>query len=504
MPVLRSGRFSIVPPDPAGTIESLSALGYSLEAAVADIVDNSIDAKASKVDIHFHWDGSNSHVAVVDNGLGMAEDGLVEAMALAKRGPGTRREDRELGRFGMGMKTASFSQSTHLSVWSMTSESPGAFRAWDLDEVIGTGEWRLMETVDPSTESRLNRYIPKVTAWGSGTVVVWSGLRRLVGAETQAEDEDALAHFHDAIARVEWHLGMTFARFMRARPRKPPVGVRINGRTIEPWDPFMAKHSQTLAQPTEKLLLEGAEVVVSPFVLPPRRSLSDDDFERGGGPRGWLEQQGFYLYRNDRLIVAGDWLGLPRCRKDEKHILARIAVDVPASLDRQWSIDVKKASAEPPLQLRGSLRRTARATREQARRVLSTGVRVTARQHADELSYVWKPESKGGELRLRLNWQHPMVQDALDVAADDRGKLKSLLRFMEETAPIGALRVMFDPETVVEHAPFSDAPEEVVEIARRMYESFISRGLTPHQAKQRLTHTSPFDEFPELVEQLNI
>jgi hypothetical protein len=498
-----SDNYSIVPPDPAGTIESLSALGYSVESAISDIVDNSIDAGAQRISVFFHWNASDSHVAVVDDGEGMDAEGLETAMALARRGRGIARDQGELGRFGMGLKTASFSQCTTLSVWSKNATSDASTRVWDLDEVVRSGEWRLRQVPDASVAETIGKYLGSDLVRESGTVVIWSGLRTLVD-DSSVDDEEALRHFLEAIDRVDKHLGMTFSRFLTGTGKRSRVEMTINDSPVRAWDPFMTAHPATLSQPTETVDLEGELVRVRPYVLPPKSSLTQEEFDAAGGPLGWLNQQGFYVYRNDRLIVPGGWLDFRGFRQDEKHVLARVALDVPAELDREWSVDVKKATASPPLKLRGTLRRTAKATRETARNVIASRTRSNAITTTDELTFLWRTEKQDSTVRLRLNWGHPLVAAAMESARDDSSKVRALLRMLEETAPVGALRILFDPDQDKQYQPFMEAPEEVLTIGRRIYEAYISRGLTPPQARQRLITTPPFDEYPDLLIDLEI
>ena len=498
--------YDVVPPDPAGTIESLGALGYTLESAIADLVDNSIDADAHAVNINFHWSGPNSYITVADDGHGMTEAELQTAMAIAARGPRTYRSAAELGRFGMGLKTASFSQASRLSVWTrpLESEQP-TVRVWDLEHVVNAGEWQLLHQADDAGEKILAHESTHLS--GPGTVVLWQRLSKLVDELAELDDEDSHRQFLEAVARVEAHLAMTFGRFLPGgrHTGARPLQIRINGAEVKAWDPFLQWHGSTLTRPIERLQVEGQAVTLQPFVLPPKRRLTNEEYQLAAGPHGWLEQQGFYVYRNNRLIVAGDWLGLPGFRNDEKHILARIAIEIPSTLDHAWSVDVKKATAHPPITLRGSLRRTAKATRAEAQRVLSSIGKTVAHEKADDLSFVWRPERNGGDLRLRINWDHPLVKQALQASPDARPTVRALLRFMEETVPLPALRILFDQEEDRDYEPFSKAPtDEIISIAERMYGAYVSQGLTPQQAIIRLQHTPPFNEYPDLLSALHL
>lgn len=494
--------YDLAAPDPGGTIASLSALGYSLEAAVADIVDNSVDAKAKNVTVDFHWAGGDSYVVIADDGEGMSEIELVTAMTLGERGPQVDRSPNELGRFGMGLKTASFSQASQLVVWSKSEAGKPCQRVWDLSEVLRTKEWRLQWSPDDTGSAILARYQDRPR----GTVVLWRDLGKIVTEGDSHDDESAHRLFFEAVERVDQHLGMVFCRFLGARlseSRLTRVSIQVNGSTVQPWDPFM--QSAALIQPVEHLSAAGSTVLVRPFILPPKRRLTDEQFRLGGGPRGWLDQQGFYIFRNDRLILAGDWLGLGAFRKDEKHILARVAVEVPSALDALWAIDVKKASAHPPVALKGHLTRIGKAIRAKSQAVLTHVGRTATVVQADELSYAWRPERTSGEVRVRLNWHHPLVQDAVRLSGDGKSAVKALLRYLEETVPLPALRMMFDDEEDRDYVPFhSVAPDEVVSVAERMLAAFINSGLSPVAAGKRLLVTYPFNEYTDLPVRLGL
>lgn len=496
--------YDVAAPDPSGTIGSLSALGYSLESAVADIVDNSIDAQAKTITVDFHWAGDDSHVVIADDGHGMSESELRTAMTLGERGTQVGRGKAELGRFGMGLKTASFSQSSKLTVWSKKKASPATVRVWDLGEVLKSREWRLLRQADGAAQDILDR----VAKRQQGTIVLWQDLGKIVTEGDTHDDEAAHRLFFEAVQRVVDHLGMVFCRFLGApgaSGRARRISLVVNGSEVRAWDPFLQSNPATLAQPAEYLAAADSTVVVRPFVLPPKRRLSDEQFRLGGGPRGWLDQQGFYVFRNDRLILAGDWLGLARFRKDEKHVLARVAVEVPSDLDALWSIDVKKASAHPPLALKGQLTRIGKDIRAKSQGVLTHVGRVAAVVQADELSYGWKPERKGDAVRVRLNWEHPLVRDALKEAGDGKPTVRALLRYLEETIPVPAIRMMFDEETDRDYTPFqSVAPDEVVSVAEKMFASFVHSGLTPTAAAKKLYVTYPFNEYEDLPERLGL
>jgi hypothetical protein len=221
--------YDVVQPDPS-LIESLRSVGYSLPAAVADIVDNSIAAQAKNISITFHWAGRDSRVVILDNGCGMAEAELRAAMRPGSRNPLEERDPKDLGRFGLGLKTASLSQCRKLCVASKPARGSLSTRTWDLDALADSPEWRLLHDPPPAAQAS----IQELDATPKGTAVIWSDLDRIIGNEHPG---DAIAHarFNDAIDQVRDHLSLTFHRFLEARSFQ----LSLNGRPILPWNPFM-------------------------------------------------------------------------------------------------------------------------------------------------------------------------------------------------------------------------------------------------------------------------
>ena len=159
---------------------------------------------------------------------------------------------------------------------------------------------------------------------------------------------------------------------------------------------------------------------VAGFVLPHLRYLSDEEARLAAGPGGWLDQQGFYVYRRDRLILAGDWLGIRGFRKEDKYILARVAVDIPAELDSEWSIDVRKSAAVPPLAARAHLQRIgAEARRRAACRSDPSRAHRGAASRAPTSSTHGPSSRSNGQVTCRVNRKHPLVQQVLRGGTDD-------------------------------------------------------------------------------------
>lgn len=483
--------FEVVNPDPGALIESLRSFGYSLEASIADIVDNSVTAGACNIHIQFSWSGEQSTIAIMDDGCGMTEDELVNAMRPGSRSPLEERDPGDLGRFGLGLKTASFSQCRKLSVGSKAAGHEPAIRIWDLDYVNQCREWRLRKVDPRDSDSTFSALKTRK----SGTIVLWEWIDRLVrGAEKDDSRREEL--FYEHIDTVKSHLGMVFHRFLES-PNS--LKIFINNRPLPPWDPFIRNHPTTQLLPEEPLYHSGQKITVRPFVLPYRSKLSDRAYEVAGGPGGWNVRQGFYIYRNNRLIVAGDWLGLG-FRKEAHTKLARIIVDIPNSMDEDWKIDVRKSVARPPAHLRDDFKRIARLTIERATAVYRHRGKVVERQTAEDFVFPWNANVRDGTYFYTVNRSHPLVAAALENSGDNRKNIEAILRLIEETVPIPTIIVNNTENPDKLRRPFEGCPsEELRAVMNEIWLSMRHSGVSTAEAGKRLARMEPFCDYPEYV-----
>lgn len=303
-------------PRAAAMIETFRAIGYSLETAVADIVDNSISALAKNVWINRIWKGGESVITIKDDGHGMSGEEIIQAMRPGAQNPLEERSATDLGRFGLGLKTASFSQCRTLTVMSKIQGQSPEFWTWSLDHVARCDRWELVHWLPGGFEHELDNL-------ASGTIVIWTDPDRIIPAATKAENENAKRKFSEAFDRVKKHLSMTFHRFLEAKS----VAIHWCGHEIDPWNPFCPKESKVQIMPSEQI---GEQVTVKGYILPHKNNFSSETaYRQAEGIFGFSAHQGFYVYRGDRLLLAGDWLGL--FRKEEAYKLVRIQINLPNS-----------------------------------------------------------------------------------------------------------------------------------------------------------------------------
>lgn len=394
---------------------SLRDIGYDFVTAVADLVDNSIEAGARSVEISLEFNGPDSWVRIADDGSGMTPKALNEAMRF-----GTRRSygDSELGRFGLGLKTASLSQCRRLIVATRAAPERRRIyaRAIDLDFIKRTDTWSALEI----PWRRLDDLVASLES-SPGTVVVWANLDRVFDglSSTGGYARRRLERF--AVATRE-HLGMVFHRFLDGEVAgRAPMKMTVNGAVIEPWDPFARSEPMTDELPARSFPLQvaGRRAVVTyrPFVLPHRDGFSTQKaFERYGGPKRWNRQQGLYIYRADRLIQAGGWAGMRAI--DEHTKFARAAVEFPPVLDELFKINVAKMKVTLPTDLKGPLERSVNELVGAAQ----------ARYRRGELSRSQLNEPAPGQVSQDLS----SAGLAIRAAAIESGQVSALMR-IEET-----------------------------------------------------------------------
>ncbi len=385
------------PPSASCLSASMRDLGYSLETAVADLIDNSISAGADSIDIVCDVSGENPMVIIFDNGKGMTEDDLLSAMRHGTGNPRQYRSPQDLGRFGLGLKTASFSQCRSLTVVS-TRDGVTCGAQWNLDRIDAEDDWILSILDDADI-----RALPYVVRLGSqGTAVIWRKLDRLVEDEVGNRRDEIVNEKLEAVGR---HLSLVFHRFLSGEIKGyPRIALTINGHPITAFDPFCRKNPATQVLPEEIVRIGEVEVRLQPYILPHHSRLSASEYDYYQDRSDFISNQGGYVYRNGRLMAWGDWFRL--VPKGEATKLARVQIDFPNSLDEAWTIDIKKSRARPP-----------HAVRERMRQIIA---RITTRsvtvhrgrgQKLFQESRVpfWERYSNHDGIRFAINEQHPLI-----------------------------------------------------------------------------------------------
>ncbi|MGO4734282.1 ATP-binding protein [Paenibacillus sp. 2KB_22] len=475
------------PPYAPVLMEATRAIGYSVETAVSDIIDNSITANATQIDIMF-FPVEDPYIAILDNGKGMNKEELKNAMRYGSKNPLDDRSTGDLGRFGLGLKTASMSQCRRLTVISK-KESQITGAQWDLDFIQSTNDWSLkVFGLEDITD------IPHVEALKeneSGTLVVWQVLDRLSVAEINFDK--SMGKYMD---QVRGHLSLVFHRYLAGRePGIKKVEIWINKVKIEPIDPFLADRS-TQVMDDESILIEGHKVMVRPYNLPHISQLSEMELNMLGGKDGLRRLQGFYVYRNKRLLVWGTWFRL--MRQGDLTKLSRVRVDIPNSLDYLWTLDIKKSVAVPPEIVRKNLARIIGKISESSAR---TWTYRGKKETDDSQIHIWyRVKTREGGVIYNINRDYPLIEVLNSSTSLESRLLEKLLIQIEKGLPLNQLYIDLTNdqrilnENEISKADLSVLLEQILSVCRSKQER--------EEILDRLAGTEPFNQYPQLLIEL--
>ena len=474
-----------LPPYAPTLMESTRAIGYSLEAAIADVIDNSLAAGASKIDIEFYPIG-DEYIAVLDNGNGMKPDELTNAMQYGSKSPNELRDLNDLGRYGLGLKTASLSQCRRLTVVSVC-EGEVSGRRWDLDFVQQVGEWSLIILDAEDIESL--PCFQKLKLLKNGTLVIWQNLDKLKVGSIDFE-----ASLGTKMDRVREHLALVFHRYLSGESGLNKIEIQMNDRPVEALDPFLSKKSAQIMD-NEIINLRGAQVVVKPFILPHISTMSAQEINMLGGKDGLRKQQGFYVYRNKRLLIWGTWFRM--MRQGELSKLARVQVDIPNSLDDLWTLDIKKSTAYPPEEVRKNLSNILRKIADSSKRKWTFRGKKEVDDTRDRL---WsRMKARDGSIFYRLNRQHVVINNIIQKYPDLTPKIENLLCQIEGTLPLNQLFVDLTNDEKIKNETYLD--EAVI---LRMVKAILDEcpaGEARSALIQNLKNTDPFCDHATLITQ---
>lgn len=479
-----------LPPSAACLTASLRDLGYSLETAVADLIDNSISADATEIQIFCVLTRDNPVLGIVDNGRGMSPDELITAMKHGSIAPKETRSIKDLGRFGLGLKTASFSQCRQLTV--LTAQNGMRSGAeWDLQKIEDDDDWFISILDDEEIAAQpLIDSLPE-----TGTMILWRDLDRLFEDQTGPKRDEIVNEKLDILGK---HLSLVFHRFLSGDVKgRRKISIAINGHKIEPFDPFCKKNEATRMLPEETVWVNDVKVSMQPYILPHHSRLSASEYDFYQSRSDFISNQGAYVYRNGRLMAWGDWFRL--VPKGEATKLARVQIDFPNNLDEAWTIDIKKSRARPPV-----------AVRERLSQIISKITASSVIVHRgrgqklfqESQAPLWERYADHGGIRFAVNMQHPLVQSMdAKLAPEDVRSFHVLLDSVAASLPVEMIYSDYstNPREVAQAiADESDIVGKLKELHRAVYGD--GRG-DPSVFMQIVRSTRLFDNHLETAEE---
>ncbi|MFT7687146.1 MAG: hypothetical protein ACI9FB_002498 [Candidatus Azotimanducaceae bacterium] len=413
-------------PSAARLVESLRDTGYSREAAFADIIDNAIAANATKISIELQYMYGEFRVVITDDGDGMSEDELRNAM---RYGSEKRANPKSLGKFGMGLKTASTAFCRRLVVLTQQNGVQSS-RAWDIDHIIKTDRWEL-ET--PDTDDYYDDYeeLSNFTE-NSGTMIVWENTDRLI---KQGSDRQIQEQIQNLGKELTTELSAVFFKYLASG--EVSISMKVGdtpAAELKGWDPLCADlvtidgvRSRVLKEKTVPVEFgdKTASFSVKGSVIPSQNELSSEEREL---VRYSLDNQGFYIYREGRLIWHDGW---PHriYKKESKITRLRVELHFNHELDDVFSIDFRKSRVIIPVEIREELKRLVAPWRQELLRVQDRLFSAnTNRVHgpADKAIDKHKKYTKNSEIKVdgdtvticNQNQKKPAVMEGIRVYGD--------------------------------------------------------------------------------------
>lgn len=469
-------------------VESTRSIGYSFETAVADIIDNSISASATEVRVCF-MSQDPQWLCIEDNGWGMTSDELENAMRYGSQSLHDVRRKEDLGRFGLGLKMASLSQCRKVTV--LTKKNGIVCGAcWDLDYIIQQDDWSLK--FYSRDELRNKQGFSWLDVHESGTVVIWENFDSLKQGASKIQKA-----FDEKIEIARKHVALVFHRYLGDENSKNRLAIYFNGEPVTGIDPFLTRHPATQPLSEQILRIGTEEIRVKPYVLPYLSKMSKKDLDSVGGKDELRQQQGFYIYRNKRLIIWGTWFRL--IKQNELGKLARVRVDIPNSLDSIWEIDIKKSTASLPHFIKKNLADIVENTVGRSERVYKYRGRNV---QTDNLIHVWNPIDARGKFQYQINRNLPVI-DMLQNHLDEDGTvlLESFIKMLEEAFPFADVyyRMAKSEVNVTEPAMESD---EVYAIADQMVQQVAAMGSNVNEFVKTMDKMDFFIKYPDVVRQI--
>lgn len=469
-------------------VESTRSIGYSFEAAVADIIDNSIGKGAREINVNFRSNGKQ-FLSINDNACGMDELELENAMRYGSCSSHEVRDKNDLGRFGLGLKMASLSQCRKLTVITKKNNLIHAAK-WDLDYIIEKGDWVVQKYNDDEISNL--KYVDHLKLQESGTIVIWEDFDRLANGTI-----DPQKIFDEKIELARSHVALVFHRFMGDDNISNRINIFFNNAKVVPVDPFLTNNAATQPLTEQIISINDSQIIVKPFILPYISKLSAKDKKQIGDVNDLRQNQGFYVYRNKRLIIWGTWFRL--IKQYELNKLARIRVDIPNTLDSMWKIDIKKSTASLPDIIKQNLVSIVENTVGRSERVYKYRGREIK---SDDIQHVWKMVDKRGNFQFLINRDMPIYK-MLESYLDEHGLscFDSFIKIIEDSFPYGD--VYYRLAKNESNIQFSSLEyDDVYQVAVKMIEYLKNSNENVQEFLDKLETYDCFNKYPEVIKQI--
>lgn len=470
------GEFISNPPDAENLYSSVSSMGhYSLDAAIADIIDNSITAKAKNINILCEWNnGKNPYIKIIDDGIGMDLNELLLATKLGSKNPNHDRDKKDLGRFGLGLKTASFSQGKILTVISSKDGKEVNGIKINIDDVKN---WK----VEKLYKDEIFKILSVSDIKNSFTEVHWNKLHRIYNEKKKVIPKDS---FNELITQAKRDLELTFHRYLESNNTNNKIVIKINNDNLVANDPFIKGTSEQWA--LEKIKIFNREIRMQTYILPHYSDLDNETIKKLSGKEGYVRNQGFYVYRNKRLIFKGTWFKLAKHGDLSK--LARVQLDIPNDIDEQFKITIDKSYAELPPGLRDRMKGLVERIQGKSTRVFR---HIGAKVNNNKDVQFWARKVKEKRILYSINTKHPFIlsfEKLIDKKA--KGLFTNIIKHIEYNLPADAISI-----------DIKDQPDKIIlgntsrDFVVETIENFINFNLQNNTDKRKILETLKTTSF---------
>ena len=422
-------------PNPEFLIKSIAEQGYSLETALADLMDNSISANADKIEVLIDMEEEPFRLFLADNGDGMTEESLIKNMQFPSNSPDNKRDDEDLGRFGLGLKTASFSQTRKFTVLSKPKgERVFKGRTWDVDFLKDNG-WKIIVNSKEEIGNLIQQYkklsndhLNEFEDFNANTIIIWNGLYKFENYLEEKNRKNALKKEINEVTAD--YLSLVFHRFMEKIMN--PLKIRINNIQVNPFNPFPDNEKDFRQIEPKQSQFKSDVIKIEGYVLPSR---SIEESKHGLSKwttryRGLMDMEGLYIYRADRIILFGGWNGL--IKKAPRLQLARLKVEVGNKVDHLLHLNVAKSQISVPHELRVAFEQYIDELKVEAEREFyNRGIRKFSSTKSLENHQLFERSSSDKGSLLEVNSNFPLIKILKEsLNKDQNSKLNLILRMI--------------------------------------------------------------------------
>lgn len=419
-------------PNPEFLIKSIAEQGYSLETAIADLIDNSITANASNIELITIQDQEPFILCLADDGDGMSESELIKNLQFPSKSPEEIRNKEDLGRFGLGLKTASFSQTRSFTILSRKKNSlEYSGYTWDVNYLKENGWKIIINSKEEISEfiklhnNESSNHLSQFDNFKPNTLIFWKGLYKFENYIQVSKKQEA---FKNEITQTTCeYLSIVFHRFMENKKKK--LNIRVNNVLLEPFNPFPSENNSELRilEPIQKNI--GDDIIkIQGFVLPNKAIKESIDKNNiwCSRTKSLMDMEGIYIYRSDRLILFGGWNNI--IKKSPKLQLARLKVEIGNKVDHLLHLNVAKSSINIPYDLKISFYREIVNLQNEAKKEYHNyGLQILTNKQVGQVEKLYTKVATNKGVLLAINQDFKLLKSLKETLTKEQNSILNII-----------------------------------------------------------------------------